>query len=114
MKKVGYEVIARRPVCVDFADGRVISFKPGMRFKSIPSNPSVARLFRNRDLRKLGPQEVIQPLPPKYGAPRNVQAILQARASVAAAHKLAAAKLAASKDAPPQIEVAKPAPKKKN
>jgi hypothetical protein len=82
MKKVGYEVTARRPVCVDFEDGRSISFRPGMRFKAIPSNPAVVRLLRVREIRKLAPYEPV-PVPAiKLGLPHKQKAILQARQKI--------------------------------
>jgi len=51
----------------------------------------------------------------KLGAPRRVQNVLKARAQVEQAKKAAQARLAASRQAPPKIEEAKPmpAPKKK-
>jgi hypothetical protein len=113
MKKVGYEVTARRPVCVDFEDGRSISFRPGMRFKAIPSNPAVVRLLRVREIRKLAPYEPV-PVPAiKLGLPHKQKAILQARQKIEQAKREAQAKMAASKAAPPKIEEAKPVPPKK-
>jgi hypothetical protein len=109
-KKVGYEVIARRPVCVDFRDGRVVSFRPGQRFEAERTNSSVMRLERVKDVRRLGPMEAVPPLPVKLGAPRRVQAVLKARAQVAAARKAALARFEASRQAPPKIEEAKPMP----
>ena len=109
-KKVGYEVIAQRPVCVDFRDGRVVSFRPGQRFEVERSNSSVMRLVRTRAVRELGRFEAVPPLPVKLGAPRRVQAVLGARAQVEQAKKAARARLAASRQAPPKIEEAKPVP----
>lgn len=114
MKKLGYEVIALRPVCVDFEDGRSVSFRPGTRFECIPSNQSVVRLLRTRSIRELSAIERVPALPVKLGAPKQVRDVLKARSEVAAARKKAEAKMAASKAAPPRIEVAKPAPKKKD
>ena len=111
MKLTGYEVTGTRPVCVDFADGRVVSFRPGMRFTAVPVNRSVLRLLRTREIRKLTQYEQVPALPPKLGAPHRVQNVLKARAEVEAARRLATAKLAASKAAAPKIEVAKPKPK---
>jgi hypothetical protein len=112
MRKAGYEVIATRPVCVDFRDGRSISFRPGMRFESIPSNPAVVRLLRVGEIRKLGTMERVPPLPVGFGAPRKKQAIMSARREVEAARIAAEQKMRASKAAPPKIEVAKPEPKR--
>ena len=114
-KKVGYEVIAQRPICVDFRDGRVVSFRPGQRFEASKTNQSVLRLVRTRSVRKLGALETVPALPIKLGAPRHVQNVLKVRADVAAAKKAAQARMAASRQAPPKIEEAKPmpAPKKK-
>jgi hypothetical protein len=112
MKKVGYEVTARKPVCVDFTDGRSISFRPGMRFEALPSNPSVVRLLRVREVRKLSPLEPVPILPIKLGLPRKAKAILESRRAIEQARKLAEMKMAKSKAAPPVIEEAKPAPKK--
>ena len=114
-KKVGFEVIAQRPVCIDFRDGRTVSFRPGQRFEASKTNTAVMRLIRTRAVRVLGPYESLPALPIKLGAPRHVQSVLKARAQVAQARKVAEARMAASRQAPPQIEEAKPmpAPKKK-
>ena len=109
-KKVGFEVITQRPVCVDFRDGRVVSFRPGQRFEASKTNLSVMRLVRNKEVRILGPYERVPALPVKLGAPRAVRNVLKAREQVAAAKKAAQAKLAASKKAPVKIEEAKPVP----
>ena len=109
-KKVGYEVIAQRPVCVDFLDGRVVSFRPGQRFEATKTNQTVNRLVRTRDLRVLEPFETIPALPVKLGAPRRVQDVLKARAEVEQARLAAQAKQIASRLAPPEIEEAKPKP----
>lgn len=109
-KKVGYQVVAQRPVCIDFRDGRVVSFRPGQRFEVEHTNSSVRRLLRNRDVRELTKFETVPALPVKLGAPRRVQDVMKARAQVAAARKAAAAKFEASKKAPPEIEEAKPKP----
>lgn len=109
-KKIGYEVIAQRPVCVDFRDGRVVSFRPGQRFEVERTNATALRLERNKDVRRLGPREVIPTLPVKLGAPRNVQAVLAARSQVETAKKAALARFEASRQAPPKIEEAKPVP----
>lgn len=109
-KKIGFEVIAQRPVCVDFRDGRVVSFRPGQRFEVERTNSTALRLERNRDVRRLGPREVVPALPVKLGAPRGVQAVLKARAQVEQAKKAALARFEASRQAPPKIEEAKPMP----
>ena len=109
-KQVGFEVIAQRPVCVDFRDGRSVSFRPGQRFTATKTNTSVMRLVRTREIRALGPFEPVPALPIKLGAPRRVQNVLKARAQVEQAKKAAQAKLAASRQAPPKIEEAKPMP----
>ena len=103
-KKVGYEVTATKPVCVDFPDGRVVSFRPGTRFEAHPTNASVRRLVKVQSVRTLGPFDAIPALPVKLGAPRQVTKVLNARDKVAQARKKALAKLAASK--------ARPAPQK--
>lgn len=103
-KKVGFEVVSTRPVCVDFRDGRTISFQPGQRFEAAVTNNSVARLLRVREVRKLGQFERIPPLPVKLGAPKRVQNIMKRRAEVEQARRLALAKTAASKKAPPEPE----------
>lgn len=112
-KLIGFEVTGTKSVCVDFRDGRAISFRPGQRFEATLMNSSVLRLLRVKELRKLSPFEVVPALPVKLGAPKRVQNIMKARAQVDAARKAALAKLAASKKAPPKIEEALPAPKKK-
>jgi len=114
-KKVGLEVIAQRPVCVDFRDGRTISFRPGQRFEASKTNASVARLIRTQSVRVLGPRELVPMLPVKLGAPKPIQNVLKVRSEVAQAKKAAQARLAASRQAPDKIEEAKPmlAPQKK-
>ena len=105
-KQVGYEVTAMRPVCVDFPDGRAVSFRPGMRFTAHPSNSSVVRLLRVREIRPLGAREAVPALPVKLGAPHKVQKILNTRAQVATARRLAEAKAKAkarSVSAPPTV-----------
>lgn len=104
-KHVGFEVTARKPVCVDFPDGRVVSFRPGMRFKAHPTNASVRRLIKVREIRQLGPYEAVPSLPVKLGAPREVQNVLKAREQVAAARKAALTKLKATKAAPLEEKV---------
>lgn len=84
MKKVGFEVGARRAVCVDFPDGRVVSFPPGTRFEADPSNPSIVRLLRVGEIRRLDPREPLPPLPPTLGAPLHVRNAVKARADIAA------------------------------
>lgn len=112
-KKIGFEVTGTRPVCVDFRDGRAISFRPGTRFEAILTNQSVLRLLRIGEIRKLSPFEHVPPLPLKFGAPKRVQNIMKARAKVEAARKAATAKLEASRKAPPKIEEAKLTPKRR-
>ncbi len=112
-KRVGFEVVATRPVCVDFRDGRTVSYRPGQRFKAALTNTSVARLLRISEVRKLGPYEAVPPMPIKLGAPRRVQSIMKTRSKIEQAKKAARAKMEASRMAPPKIELAKPAPKKK-
>ncbi len=93
-KKVGYEVTGTKPVCVDFPDGRVVSFTPGMRFEAHTTNSSVRRLLRIREVRALAPSENVPPLPQKLGAPKRVRDILESRSKVARARKLAEARAA--------------------
>ena len=90
-KQVGYEVTAMRPVCVDFPDGRVVSFRPGMRFIAHPANSSVIRLLRIRDVRQLSALDNVPVLPVKLGAPHKIQNILKTRAEVAQARRKAEA-----------------------
>lgn len=103
-KKVGFEVVSTKPVCVDFRDGRSISFRPGQRFEATVTNSSVARLLRTRSVRKLGPFEQVPPTPVKLGAPKRVQNILRRRAEIEKARKAAIAKMESSKKAPPTPE----------
>ena len=105
-KKVGFEVVSTRPVCVDFRDGRTISYRPGHRFTASLTNASVQRLLRVREVRALGPLDAIPPEPLKLGAPKRVQNILKRRAEVDAARQAALAKTAASKKLPPAPEPA--------
>jgi len=103
-QKIGFEVVATKPVCVDFRDGRSVSFRPGQRFTAALTNSSVQRLLRVREVRKLGPFEAIPPMPVKLGAPRRVQNIMKRRAEVDQARRVALAKMEASKQAPPKPE----------
>lgn len=103
-KRVGYEVTALKPVCVDFPDGRVVSFRPGMRFEAHPTNMSVRRLLSVRELRVLGLNERVPALPEKLGAPKAVRDILKARKEVARAHKLAKVRMLESKKNPAPAE----------
>jgi hypothetical protein len=109
-KQVGYEVVAQRPVCVDFRDGRVVSFRPGHRFEAEVSNVSVQRLLRNKDVRVLSASEAVPATPIKIGTPPRLQELQKVRAEVEKARLASIARLAASKAAPVVIEVAKPAP----
>lgn len=107
-KKVGYEVTALKAVCVDFPDGRVVSFQPGTRFTAHPTNTSVRRLARSNEIRKLGPYEAVPPLPVKLGAPHKVQNVLLARKQVEQARKAAEAKakrLAAQPQQPTNVNL---------
>ena len=105
-KIVGFEVVATRPVCVDFRDGRTISYRPGQRFEASLTNSSVQRLVRIKEIRKLGPFEAIPPMPVKLGATRRVQNIMKRRSEVEQARVAAQAKMAASRLAPPVSEPA--------
>ncbi len=111
-KQAGYEVTAQRPVCVDFPDGRAVSFRPGMRFTAHASNASVARLVRIREVRLLGANEGVPALPVKLGAPLKVQNILKTRAQVANARRIAEAKAQSRARAvsapPPAVNLAAP------
>jgi len=113
MKKQGYEVVAQKPVCVDFSDGRAISFRPGHRFEADVHNTSVQRLLKVGEIRALSPREMVPVMPVTLGrAPAEAQ-ILKTRASLAEQKRVsdalaeASAKMAASKAAPPKIEQAK-------
>ena len=109
-KKLGFEVIGSRAVCVDFRDGRSISFRPKQRFYATLMNASVLRLLRTNAVRRLSAAEPVPALPPMLGKPRQVREVLEARAQVAAAQKASVAKLAASRNAPLVAEQAKPTP----
>jgi len=110
MKKHGYEVTGTRPVCVDFPDGRAVSYRPGMRFRASPHNASVRRLVRTKAVRQLGPHEPVPVQVVKLGTPHKEAQILATRKKIAAAKNLAQMKLEASKKAPPTVEQPKPAP----
>ena len=110
MKKQGYEVTGRRPVCVDFQDKRSVSFAPGMRFEAHPSNPGVVRGLRARVLRKLGLREVVPPQVVKLGVSPRLRRKLAAQAQIDAARASAQAKMRVSKDAPPVVEMPKQPP----
>ena len=96
-KIAGYEVTSQRPVCVDFSDGRVVSFRPGTRFEAHPTNASVRRLLRVREIRKLSQLESVPTLPVKLGAPKKVTNVLKARRDLKQAKRLAEAKMKASR-----------------
>lgn len=98
-KMVGYEVTGVKPVCVDFPDGRTVSFRPGMRFTAHPTNSSVRRLERVRQVRRLGDYERVPALPVKLGAPKEVRNILETRKKMAAAKRLAEMKRGAERRA---------------
>ena len=46
MKKVGYQVVAQFPVCVDFDDNTSVSYQKGQTFCGDTRNPQIARLLR--------------------------------------------------------------------
>ncbi|MDX1486858.1 MAG: hypothetical protein R3268_01560 [Acidiferrobacterales bacterium] len=96
-KMVGYEVTGVKPVCVDFPDGRAVSFRPGMRFTAHPTNASVRRLERVRQVRRLGAYEKVPELPVKLGAPKEVRSVLETRKKMAAARRLAETKRTAER-----------------
>ena len=93
-KRVGYEVTGTKPVCVDFPDGRSVSFTPGMRFEAHPTNSSVRRLLRIREVRVLSTAEPVPQLPEKLGAPKRVRDILESRSKMALAKRVAELKAA--------------------
>lgn len=80
MKKQGYVVTSRHPVCIDFTDGRAVNYPRGARFVAHPLNPSVQRALRRNDLRVVGPNE-----PPvkevKLGLPPKVQSRIEFNAA---------------------------------
>lgn len=88
-KLAGYEVTGSKPVCVDFSDGRTVSFRPGMRFHAHPTNASVRRLLRVREVRELGPYEAVPALPVKLGASMSVRNTLETRQKMAQARRRA-------------------------
>jgi hypothetical protein len=113
MKKQGYEVVAQKPVCVDFSDGRSFSFRPGHRFEADAHNTTVQRLLRVGEIRTLGAGELVPVMPVTLGRVPAEAQILQTRASldqqnIANAKAASAAKMSASKSAAPVIEQAKP------
>jgi len=57
MKKQGYQVTSRHPICIDFPDGRAVNYPRGERFVAHPMNASVRRALRRNDLRVVGPME---------------------------------------------------------
>ena len=107
-KMTGYEVIAQKPVCVDFPDGRAVSFPPGMRFEAHPTNSAVRRLLKIRDIRQLGPMERVPQLPVKLGATKDVRSILKSRRDMAEARRLAelkAKRSASAKQEPEAVDL---------
>lgn len=107
-KMTGYEVVAQKPVCVDFPDGRAVSFPPGTRFEAHPTNSAVRRLLRIRDIRQLGPMERVPALPVKLGSTKEVRSVLKARQQVAEARRLAelkAKRAAAAKQQPEAVDL---------
>ena len=107
-KIVGYQVIAIKPVCVDFLDGRAVSFQPGMRFEAHPTNASVRRLLRTREVRQLGAFEQVPALPEKLGAPADLRAALAARKALKLKKQQADLKRARLSAASTDLSKAKP------
>ena len=103
-KIIGYEVIALKPVCIDYPDGRVVSFRPGMRFEAHPTNTCVRRLLRSKRLRQLSPYEPVPALPVKLGAPADLRRALEPRKKLTAARRLAALKKKAPAKSVEQME----------
>lgn len=101
-KLAGFEVTGVKPVCIDFPDGRVVSFRPGMRFQAHPTNASVRRLMSVREVRALGPFEPVPALPVKLGAPKSVRNTLETRKKLAAARRLAEQRLKKQKQRAPK------------
>jgi hypothetical protein len=62
--KTGYQVISMTAVCVDFDDGRSVSFPKGATFFADSNSPQVRRLLRNGATRELtrheqAPKEIV-------------------------------------------------------
>jgi hypothetical protein len=55
--KTGYQVISMSAVCVDFDDGRSVSFPKGDSFFADSNNTQVRRLLRTGSIRVLTAQE---------------------------------------------------------
>lgn len=91
MKKQGYVVTSRHPVCIDFPDGRAVNYPRGSRFVAHPLNASVQRALRRNDLRLVGANE-----PPvkevKLGLPPKVQSRIEFNAAKRQAAKVREAK----------------------
>jgi len=109
-KLVGYEVIGQRPVCVDFSDGRSVSFTPGMRFEAHPTNSTVRRLLKTRSVRELSGLERVPSLPDKLGAPKKVRQTLETRKKLAQERRKAQLKLSrgSKKTEPKTLDEMKP------
>jgi hypothetical protein len=92
--KTAYQVISVNAVCVDYDDGRSISYPKGTTFHADSNAPQVRRLLRNNDIRALSRSEQ-QPKPVKLG-------LSQADASLLKAHHDRKAKLRADAKSQPK------------
>lgn len=53
MKKRIFKVMSIAPVCVDYDDGRSISYQKGQAFEASPLSPQIARMLRNKQIREV-------------------------------------------------------------
>lgn len=75
--KTGYQVISMTAVCVDFDDGRSVSFPKGATFYADSNNAQVRRLVRNNDIRELSRGEQA-PKPVVVGLSAGDESLMQA------------------------------------
>lgn len=66
-KKLMFEVVGTKPVCVDFPGGHTVSLRPGSRFEAYITNNSVRRLLRVKEIRQVQDDEVTTVTPVKLG-----------------------------------------------
>lgn len=78
-KHTGFEVLGLKPACVEFPDGRSVSFPPGTRFEAQLDFPCIRRLLKVKAIRQLNAFERVPELPEKIGAPKDVRNIIEAR-----------------------------------
>jgi len=83
--KAAYQVIGTRPVCIDFDDGRSMSFPVGASFSVDSSNVQVQRLLRGNEVREMARNERGVQTIDMTGHSPAVESLMKARQSRIAA-----------------------------